>query len=759
MRKVQVYIGGQRLELFDDETISVTSSIQNVSDISKIFTDFSQSFTVPASNINNAIFAHFYNSDVEGNFLANVRVNAKIEIDTIPFRSGKIQLEKANIKNNMVESYTITFYGETVSLKDRFKEEKLNILDLSDLNFTYSGGAVKTRVTTGGTQNVRFPLIATERAWQYGGGGANDISISAGAISFTELFPAVKVSKVFEAIENRYGVTFSGISLQDQRYTKLWLYCKNADRFDNFSEPEQVIYTDYNDTIINITNSLLTIKWPPEITSGLVSSKFVVYRRLRITVTPTTSVSYELIVLNEDGSEFAVFSGFGTQTFTIFDIKRSQNRKPFKIKIFIRASQSITFTTTLGYVVLFRISPFQGPITFTAEVYTQTSTSQTITPQLSLSNYLPDMKVADFFTGILRLFNWTIVPISATEFELETLEQFYNKGQILDITPFTETDNIDVERAKTFKKLAFQYENSESILNNQFENVFQRKYGNLDFENPNQDTGELSIKAPFECPIFSLLDTSLEGLTAFIINKDLNPYRNKPILLYENGLTPFSFWFNDGSSNTNESQYFRFSNELALGGDDLALVYSLCWGAEVSPFFLSTVTNSLFEVYWRPYIDNLYNPKTRMLKVDCILPLWQLIKLRLNDRVIIRDRRYIINQFTTDITKGEVKFELINDFRTLPLGTGLVTPNQFNTSNAAQTVESVIDLGRFDFLDIKNEAGFLTYNFGSYTADLVLSIDIAANGTAAERQQQIELTFSDLEGNTETQFITIIQEA
>ena len=48
-----------RLELFNDEKISVSSTIQNISDISKIFTDFSQGFTIPCSPTNNAIFQHF----------------------------------------------------------------------------------------------------------------------------------------------------------------------------------------------------------------------------------------------------------------------------------------------------------------------------------------------------------------------------------------------------------------------------------------------------------------------------------------------------------------------------------------------------------------------------------------------------------------------------------------------------------------------------------------------------------------------------
>jgi hypothetical protein len=54
MRTVQIYVNDIRLDLFQDEKIEVTSSIQNVKDISKVFTDFSQSFTVPASKVNNA---------------------------------------------------------------------------------------------------------------------------------------------------------------------------------------------------------------------------------------------------------------------------------------------------------------------------------------------------------------------------------------------------------------------------------------------------------------------------------------------------------------------------------------------------------------------------------------------------------------------------------------------------------------------------------------------------------------------------------
>jgi hypothetical protein len=73
----------ERVEMFNDEKVSVTSSIQNYSDIGKLFTDYSQSFTIPASPTNNAIFSHWYESDVNDGYDARIRYNAFLET-TIP---------------------------------------------------------------------------------------------------------------------------------------------------------------------------------------------------------------------------------------------------------------------------------------------------------------------------------------------------------------------------------------------------------------------------------------------------------------------------------------------------------------------------------------------------------------------------------------------------------------------------------------------------------------------------------------------------
>ena len=95
MNKVLLYIKDsdgtfQEVDLFEDETITVTSKIQDIRDIAKIFTDYSQSFTLPASKKNNKIFKPFYNSNIsEGAFDASKTVDAITHVNYIPLMTGK----------------------------------------------------------------------------------------------------------------------------------------------------------------------------------------------------------------------------------------------------------------------------------------------------------------------------------------------------------------------------------------------------------------------------------------------------------------------------------------------------------------------------------------------------------------------------------------------------------------------------------------------------------------------------------------------
>jgi hypothetical protein len=56
-------------------------------------------------------------------------------------------------------------------LTDKFGEDKLNdVEEINDYTIDYSGTNVRSKVTASTAQNVMFPLITSDRVWQYGGG-------------------------------------------------------------------------------------------------------------------------------------------------------------------------------------------------------------------------------------------------------------------------------------------------------------------------------------------------------------------------------------------------------------------------------------------------------------------------------------------------------------------------------------------------------------------------------------------------------------
>ena len=49
MQIIQLYIQGTKVDMFDDESVSITQTIKNTKDISQVFTEFTQTFNLPAS--------------------------------------------------------------------------------------------------------------------------------------------------------------------------------------------------------------------------------------------------------------------------------------------------------------------------------------------------------------------------------------------------------------------------------------------------------------------------------------------------------------------------------------------------------------------------------------------------------------------------------------------------------------------------------------------------------------------------------------
>ena len=104
---VEDVVTQKRLTLFPDEKIRLKRSIQSLQDLTKVFTDFTQSFSVPADDNNNAIFKHYYDAQIVNGFDARIKVDARIDLGGLTYKLGKIQLNGASLKSNVPVKYDI----------------------------------------------------------------------------------------------------------------------------------------------------------------------------------------------------------------------------------------------------------------------------------------------------------------------------------------------------------------------------------------------------------------------------------------------------------------------------------------------------------------------------------------------------------------------------------------------------------------------------------------------------------------------------
>jgi hypothetical protein len=759
----------QRLDLFQDEKISITSQIGNANDIGKLYTDYTQSFTIPASKNNNQILSHWYESSIDNGFDHRMRYDAYIEVNTHRFKDGTIQLEKADKKNGFIESYTVTFYGNLVQLKDILKDDKLQSLDFSIYNHSYNSTEVRNRVTSGSFFNVRYPLIGNANKYTYQDGTATDITTIGGAIKWNDLFPAITVQNIFNRIQTKYGVTFNGSFFNLKQWTELYLYLKPSLKMEYLSEPETLNFTSIVTTSyspfpeLNLTTDTLTTNWN-FLTSINSNSQ---YYRVQILITPDTPSQTTPYVLYtyKDGLLLSTITQTGTRITQVDLVQRvndpTGNHK-YTFKIASTASPFI-YTASLLYTrAKYNLIGFNY-----SYLYSRANTSSTaLNTNININNYMPDMKIIDFITGIIKAFNLMIIPRQNNTYEFAPLEMFYNAGKILDITEYTYEDEMSINKPKLFKSINFTYEESNNILNEAYRGLFQQNYGDLIYNSERiTENSTYDIKLPFENVLFEVPKQGKLFQTATLIDKDLKPYVPKPMLIYKNqrvtGLTGTDqiYVTNTTGPATQINVYNRFSNEYDNMPTDVthSQLMTMNFGNEQSSWLNQLAPQGLYFRHYKNFIDNLYNIKTRLVKVKALLPPSLLgstvtnnagipLGIALNDRLVIRNKRYLINSFTTDLTTGETDLELLTDYRGVDaastVGYRFASMDNIQTDKEELIFDLELYLNDYDSYDVKGSIDFLSYTASTNNkADLNLTITVPENTTGLDRSTFIILEY------------------
>ena len=314
---VNLFINGELLDQYADESVDIVSSVLDVSDITKNTGDYSKSFTVPASKNNNRLFKHWYNASIDNGFDARSKVAGSIDIDGVPFKLGKWRLNKCNIVKGRLESYTINFFGNLPNISDTIGEDMLSDLVFPTLDHDWTSDNVIDGLE-GDLLNgdIVYTLMANKRYFYNSHSGAHDVDATtinianaastshATGVVWSDLRPSVKLSKIIDAIETRYNsfiydnpIVFSRDFFSTTEFEKQYLWLKADDRVAIGGGEEIVDFTTGSETYINLTTNVGTF-----VTDRATNTRFAIGNK----ITPAAGyedVPYTFIVRNADTGE------------------------------------------------------------------------------------------------------------------------------------------------------------------------------------------------------------------------------------------------------------------------------------------------------------------------------------------------------------------------------------------------------------------------------------------------------------------------
>jgi len=680
----QIYDHYTKLELFKDESVSITDTIQNVKDPAKIFAPFSQQFSVPASKHNNKFFKHYYDSEIQNSFDARFQGDGLIQLNGVNYKIGKLRLTSVELKNNVAYSYKLVFTGETVEFKQILAENELSSLTYPEsLNFEYTSDFVKSKLQgTAEGDDLIFPLITHSKnmRFNYANNGGYRDAITGTKLNYADLKPALKTKVIIDAIQTIYPqIVFSQQFFNSTVFKKLYLWLHREEGYmsnSNDGGGVQTIVSKFhyrNNSDFNFDSGVDVRPARPRFEQRDFwhrESRVEYYFSLTVNV-PDPNLNYTVQIFNaEDNSIFYEESLTGTGTVNWLATRYLTNLADRILNL----NFVISTENTLGISQSLQVEQRyvrRGNVSIDHSGYYSrpAETSQNI---VNIANQMPKMKIFDFLKNIFTMFNLTAYKEDGIITVLP-LDDYYNAGKVYDITEYVDTSKKTVSKLLQFKNMIFNFKSKKSYLVQYSEelqgNIFaQESYGNDEW-----DGGDYKVEVGFEKMMYERISDEITGgLTTIVqgamLDKKFEPTIGSPLLFYCFSTTtgyPIAFDNLDGTD-VAINPYLRPSNSISNITTG-SISQTLNFGIEVDEYTLGTgsaaqqnQSNDLFTKYYRNYVANLFARNSRKTSVSAYLPLSIILKYRLNDIFVIGTTEYRINSIKTNLLTNKSDLELYN---------------------------------------------------------------------------------------------------
>jgi len=698
MQIIELYINNTRVDLFKDESVSITDSIQNVRDISKIYTAFSKQFNLPASKTNNKLFKHYYNYEIDNGFDARYKASAEIKLNGVTYKTGKIRLNSVDLKDNVPYSYKVVFFGDTVELKDQLAELLLSSLDYdSSMDFTYNATNIWSRFTStesGAPDDVVVPLITHSKRFEINSSGEYKELNTTNDLDYIDVKPAVRVKKIIEAIENSgLGITFSSEFFNSEEFNNLYLwlhknegYISNADEGGSLLQVNNRLHLTTSDNSWSYASG--TEQRPLDFSSILSTPTlnntniFVRYQFVWTITTTSTEPYTPTIQTVINGQEYNYFGQeyTGNQTFTFQTVDTNAAQvfasnglvNPYNFLFKIQSTNTFSMTQTLEVRLQSRTAYNYSYSNISTANYN--AGTNDVTNTFRVGENMPKMKVFDFLINLFKMFNLTVFKRN-DELVVEPLQDFYNAGKRYDITEYVDVSKSSVSKLLQFKNILLKYKSKKSQLVQFSDEIQSLPFSEESYGNDAWDGGSYKVEVDFEKMMYERLfetdDTTVTPICqGTMLDKKFEPTIGQPLLLYIKDTDPDGYLELQNYTGT-PTNYKRPSQIFENASNRTALNF----GQENDEFQLAVTGRNLFETYYQDYIVSLFDAKGRKLNVSAYLPLHIILRYNLNDRFIINGRSYKINTIQTNLLTNKSDLELITELQSISELENGINPN------------------------------------------------------------------------------------
>lgn len=650
--------GGKFFDTFKDEPVNYTQKSIDFQKVDLTFNDFSKSFMLPATDINNALFSHYYDVGVLGGFNPFEKNEAEMWVNNEMYSAGVLTLLNISLKDDSPTQYNVQFFSDTIDLKAALKDNGLNDLQWSGLDHSATAalmaGYLNGAVVSG--TNMRYPMASVSNYWTFEGGageGIREIKSNKDGVLNREVRPSIPVSdvmdKIFENAGFAYEVDFAG----NDYYDNLYMWIANGKPF--IADQQQIAGAELSqnqtievvDKVIYTTEQINDLKMYSTITgvTTIANSASLVYNltvKFLVTSLPAITPQWRYVI-NGTPSSWTNIIHNSSVVVSLGGLVSGD-------EIYIEAQGSSVILPGSSFSI--------------------ENSSASATDYFVTNAYMPTMKCTDFINGILVNFNAILYwDAENRKFIIQHREDWFAAGKEVDISNNVDTTKTTIKPPTFYKRYGFSFEKGKDFANLSYQERNSRGYGSSSYDTGMFTGDTYENKSPFTPTIWNeLVSFAANGSISAVSNiasfqsvdSSFGRVDSGVRLMYYNGNRSVNTTYKvvdvDGVTGGTPGNYNYFV------GVEIGANITLAFNKELD--FKSSggvvLTSNLFTNFYEDYIRSIYNQNVRRLTIDAYIPYNKLKSIQLNDTIIIRGVKYWIDGMEVDLLNNKAKFDLIN---------------------------------------------------------------------------------------------------